>query len=49
MKAVRIVTPHRALTQNDEADATTVGVACFAVAPPYRRHGLARRGDCGRS
>ena len=29
--------------RGDDVDATTVAVACFAVAPPYRGHGLARR------
>jgi GNAT superfamily N-acetyltransferase len=29
--------------RGDDADATTVGVACFAIAPPYRGHGLAQR------
>jgi GNAT superfamily N-acetyltransferase len=29
--------------RGDEVDATTVAVSCFAVAPPYRGHGLARR------
>jgi GNAT superfamily N-acetyltransferase len=28
--------------RDDDDDATTVAVSCFAVAPPYRRHGLAR-------
>lgn len=28
--------------RNDDADATTVGIACFAIAPPYRKHGLAQ-------
>ena len=27
--------------RGDERDADTVSVACFAIAPPYRRHGLA--------
>jgi GNAT superfamily N-acetyltransferase len=29
--------------RGDDVDATTMAVACFAVAPPYRGHGLARR------
>jgi GNAT superfamily N-acetyltransferase len=29
--------------RGDDGDATTVAVACFAVAPPYRGHGLAGR------
>jgi GNAT superfamily N-acetyltransferase len=28
--------------QGDDLDSTTVGVSCFAIAPPYRGHGLAR-------
>jgi GNAT superfamily N-acetyltransferase len=27
--------------RGDDADDTTVGIACFAIAPPYRGHGLA--------
>lgn len=27
--------------RGDDEDATTVGVSCFAIAPPYRRHGIA--------
>lgn len=27
--------------RDDEEDATTIGVSCLTVAPPYRRHGLA--------
>jgi GNAT superfamily N-acetyltransferase len=27
--------------RNDDADASTVAIACFAIAPPYRGHGLA--------
>ena len=26
---------------DDDTDATTVGVSCFIIAPPYRRHGVA--------
>jgi GNAT superfamily N-acetyltransferase len=33
----------RLFCTGDPADADTIGVACFAVAPPYRRHGLSRR------
>jgi GNAT superfamily N-acetyltransferase len=29
--------------RGDDVDAQTAAVACFAVAPPYRRHGLARQ------
>ena len=29
--------------RGDDVDGTTVSVACFAIAPPYRGHGLARR------
>jgi GNAT superfamily N-acetyltransferase len=29
--------------RDDEDDATTVGVSCFAIAPPYRGHGIAKR------
>jgi GNAT superfamily N-acetyltransferase len=29
--------------RGDDGDDRTVAVACFAIAPPYRRHGLARR------
>jgi GNAT superfamily N-acetyltransferase len=29
--------------RGDAGDADTVGVACFAVALPYRRHGLAQQ------
>ena len=29
--------------RNDDEDATTVGVSCFAIAPPYRGHGIAKR------
>jgi GNAT superfamily N-acetyltransferase len=29
--------------RGDTRDDQTVAVACFAIAPPYRRHGLARR------
>jgi GNAT superfamily N-acetyltransferase len=28
--------------RGDAHDNNTIGVACFAIAPPYRRHGLAR-------
>lgn len=28
--------------RGDDEDACTVGVACFAIAPPYRGHGLAK-------
>jgi GNAT superfamily N-acetyltransferase len=28
--------------RGDARDADTVSIACFAIAPPYRRHGLAR-------
>ena len=28
--------------RGDEVDDTTVSVACFTIAPPYRGHGLAR-------
>jgi GNAT superfamily N-acetyltransferase len=30
-------------SRGDEADEQTIGIACFAIAPPYRRHGLAQR------
>jgi GNAT superfamily N-acetyltransferase len=29
--------------RGDDVDATTVAVSCFAVAPPYRGHGLTRQ------
>jgi GNAT superfamily N-acetyltransferase len=29
--------------RGDDDDATTVGLACFAIAPPFRGHGLAGR------
>jgi len=29
--------------RGDEADRRTAAVACFVIAPPYRRHGLAQR------
>lgn len=29
--------------RDDEDDETTVGVSCFAIAPPYRGHGVAKR------
>ena len=28
--------------RGDAEDETTIGIACFAIAPPYRRHGLSR-------
>ena len=37
---------HYALYRNasdDVADADVVGISCFVIAPPYRRHGLAAR------
>jgi GNAT superfamily N-acetyltransferase len=29
--------------RDDDADASTVGVSCFAIAPPYRGHGIAKQ------
>jgi GNAT superfamily N-acetyltransferase len=29
--------------RGDDDDASTVGVSCFAIAPPYRGHGIAKR------
>jgi GNAT superfamily N-acetyltransferase len=28
--------------RGDTQDPTTIGIACFAIAPPYRKHGIAR-------